>query len=84
MFSGKAMAQPSYTMSSIQSVNGKSVICFSEGKQMDVQVAFGLQLLFEYYCVLAGTDLHTDAVFSSIDGLIARSPSLSPIYAVML
>ena len=78
------MAQPSYTMSSIQNIDGKSVICFSEGKQMDVQVAFGLQLLFEYYCVLAGTDLHTDAVFSSIDHLIASSPSLSPIYAVML
>ena len=78
------MAQPSYTMSSIQNIDGKSVICFSEGKQMDAQVAFGLQLLFEYYCVLAGTDLHTDAVFSSIDDLIASSPSLSPIYAVML
>lgn len=78
------MARPSYTMSSIQNIDGKSVICFSEGKQMDVQVAFGLQLLFEYYCVLAGTDLHTDAVFSSIDDLIASSPSLSPIYAVML
>ena len=78
------MAQPSYTMSSIQNIDGKSVICFSEGKQMDVQVAFGLQLLFEYYCVLAGTDLHTDAVFSSIDDLIASSPSVSPIYAVML
>lgn len=78
------MAQPSYTMSSIQNIDGKSVICFSEGKQMDVQVAFGLQLLFEYYCVLAGTDLHTDAVFSSIDDLIASPPSLSPIYAVML
>ena len=78
------MAQPSYTMSSIQNTNGKSMICFSEGKHMEVQVAFGLQLLFEYYCVLAGTDLHTDAVFSSIDDLIARSPSLSPIYAVML
>lgn len=78
------MAQPSYTLSSIQNIDGKSVICFSEGKQMDVQVAFGLQLLFEYYCVLAGTDLHTDAVFSSIDDLIASSPSLSPIYAVML
>ena len=65
------MAQPSYTMSSIQNIDGKSVICFSEGKQMDVQVAFGLQLLFEYYCVLAGTDLHTDAVFSSIDDQFA-------------
>ena len=74
--------EPVYTKSRVCSENNKTVIRFSNKEELSVTSAFGLQLVFEYYCYLTGARACIDRMFIDIGGVLRNSP-LCPVYAVV-
>ena len=74
--------EKTYTKGRVYCDNGKAVIRFNNNTSLSVTSAFGLQLVFEYYCYLMGARACIDRVFLDIEGLL-REMRITPVYAVL-
>ena len=74
--------EKTYTKRRVYCDNGKAVIRFNNNTSLSVTSAFGLQLVFEYYCYLMGARACIDRVFLDIEGLL-REMRITPVYAVL-
>ena len=74
-------AEKTYTKGRVSCEDGKAVIKFNNSASLSVTSAFGLQLVFEYYCYLMGARACIDRVFIDIEGL--REMRITPVYAVL-
>lgn len=74
--------EKTYTKGRVYCDNGKAVIRFNNNTSLSVTSAFGLQLVFEYYCYLIGARACIDRVFLDIEGLL-REMRITPVYAVL-
>lgn len=74
--------EKTYTKGRVYCDNGKAVIRFNNNTSLSVSSAFGLQLVFEYYCYLMGARACIDRVFLDIEGLL-REMRITPVYAVL-
>lgn len=74
--------EKTYTKGRVYCDNGKAVIRFNNNTSLSVTSAFGLQLIFEYYCYLMGVRACIDRVFLDIEDLL-REMRITPVYAVL-
>ena len=82
MFLTEGADEKTYTKGIVYCDNGKAVIWFNNNTSLSVSSAFGLQLVFEYYCYLMGARACIDRVFLDIEGLL-REMRITPVYAVL-
>ena len=82
MFLTEGADEKTYTKWRVYCDNGKAVIRFNNNTSLSVSSAFGLQLVFEYYCYLMGARACIDRVFLDIEGLL-REMRITPVYAVL-
>lgn len=82
MFLTEGADEKTYTKGRVYCDNGKAVIRFNNNTSLSVSSAFGLQLVFEYYCYLMGARACIDRVFLDIEGLL-REMRITPVYAVL-
>ena len=83
MFMTEGDEEKTYTKGRVLCKDGKAVIKFDNNTILSVTSAFGLQLVFEYYCYLMGVRACIDRVFLDIEDLLSELP-ITPVYAVLL
>ena len=82
MFLTEGADEKTYTKGRVYCDNGKTVIRFNNSTSLSVSSAFGLQLIFEYYCYLMGVRACIDRVFLDMEDWL-REMRITPVYAVL-
>ena len=83
MFMTEGDEEKTYTKLKVHCDDGKAVIKFDNNTILSVSSAFGLQLVFEYYCYLMGVRACIDRVFLDMEDWL-REMRITPVYAVLL
>ena len=75
-------AEKTFTKLKVSCEDGKAVIRFNNSTSLSVTSAFGLQLVFEYYCYLMGARTCIDSVFIDMENWLSEL-RITPVYAVL-